>query len=134
MTLAIFSGLLSDGADEKATTEEKTPAVSSATTKAATAGNQSAESTDGHRIARSARTPCHAAASQSDAVVKATLTEIPATYTAEEGDTLISIAAKFYGDPERWRDIYALNSDRLGLGGFLTTGKVLVLPRKESAK
>jgi len=68
------------------------------------------------------------------AAAKPSLTEIPATYTAEEGDTLLSIAAKFYGDPERWRDIYALNSDRLGLGGFLTTGKVLVLPRKESDK
>jgi len=56
---------------------------------------------------------------------------IPATYVVQNGDTLMSIAQKFYGDPEQWRAIYSLNSDRLGTGGFLTPGKVLVLPRKD---
>ena len=56
---------------------------------------------------------------------------IPLTYIVKSGDTLESIARMFYGRAERWRDIYASNSDRLGLGGYLEPGQVLILPRQE---
>jgi LysM repeat protein len=55
----------------------------------------------------------------------------PFTYTVQSGDTLESIAKLLYGNAERWREIYALNSDRLGFGGYLAPGQILVLPRKE---
>jgi len=54
------------------------------------------------------------------------------TYTVQSGDTLESIAIHLYGNAERWRDIYALNSDRLGFGGYLAPGQILVLPAKET--
>lgn len=35
-------------------------------------------------------------------------------YTVEAGDTLASIAQKFYGDASRWRRIYDANRDVIG--------------------
>ena len=53
---------------------------------------------------------------------------MPAIYKVQEGDTLASLAQRFYGDPKRWRDIYVLNEDRLGRGGNLKAGQLLVMP------
>ncbi len=36
------------------------------------------------------------------------------TYTVEPGDTLLSIAQRFYGDATRWRAIYDANKDVIG--------------------
>ena len=51
-------------------------------------------------------------------------------YRVQDGDTLLSLANQFYGDYNRWRDIYVLNQDRLGRGGSLRTGQLLVMPKK----
>ena len=51
-------------------------------------------------------------------------------YRVKEGDTLLSLAKQFYGDYNRWRDIYILNQDRLGRGGSLRTGQLLLMPKK----
>jgi nucleoid-associated protein YgaU len=40
--------------------------------------------------------------------------EPSAEYTVEPGDTLRSIAAQVYGDPDRWSRIYDANRDTIG--------------------
>ena len=57
-----------------------------------------------------------------------------ATYTVRRGDTLWGIAARYLGDPLRWKEIAALNADRHeGAGEFsdphwIYPGWTLVLP------
>lgn len=50
------------------------------------------------------------------------------TYEVAEGDTLESIARKFYGKPERWRLIYAANQALLRDGHPLQAGMKLEIP------
>jgi LysM repeat protein len=50
------------------------------------------------------------------------------TYVVKDGDTLESIAASVYGDPERWPEIYRANTGAVGRGGEVKAGQVLVLP------
>lgn len=50
------------------------------------------------------------------------------TYVVREGDTLESVAASVYGDPERWPEIYRANTGSVGRGGEVKPGQVLVLP------
>lgn len=50
------------------------------------------------------------------------------TYVVKEGDTLESVAAAVYGDPERWPEIYRANTGAVGRGGEVKAGQVLVLP------
>jgi nucleoid-associated protein YgaU len=52
-------------------------------------------------------------------------------YKVKEGDTLLSLANQYYGDYNRWRDIYILNQDRLGRGGTLRAGQMLVMPSRK---
>lgn len=49
-------------------------------------------------------------------------------YEVVEGDTLESIARKFYGKPERWRLIYAANNTLLRDGRPLKPGMKLEIP------
>jgi nucleoid-associated protein YgaU len=51
-------------------------------------------------------------------------------YKVKEGDTLLSLANTYFGDYNRWRDIYILNEDRLGRGGALRVGQLIVMPKK----
>ena len=55
---------------------------------------------------------------------------VPLTYIVQEGDTLINLAERFYGDYKKWREIYSLNQDRIGRGGPLKPGQILIMPRK----
>ncbi len=50
------------------------------------------------------------------------------TYAVRDGDTLESIAASVYGDPDRWPEIYRANQGAVGRGGEVKPGQVLVLP------
>ncbi|MFA6028948.1 MAG: LysM peptidoglycan-binding domain-containing protein [Elusimicrobiota bacterium] len=52
----------------------------------------------------------------------------PRIYEVHDGDTLRSIAAKLYGDAERWTELYEANSDRLQRGGDPVSGQRLVVP------
>lgn len=54
----------------------------------------------------------------------------PKTYVVQEGETLQTIAQKFYGDANRWMEIYELNSDRIERGGTIRAGQVLLLPQR----
>jgi|GEM_PF-2583776 len=53
--------------------------------------------------------------------------ERPKTYIINEGDTLESIAEKFYGDKDYWIKIYNLNKDKVKKG-TLIPGDVIILP------
>lgn len=50
------------------------------------------------------------------------------TYTVEEGDTLQTIAARFYGSAVEYERIYRANQDRLGNSQQLSPGQELIIP------
>jgi nucleoid-associated protein YgaU len=51
------------------------------------------------------------------------------SYTVGEGDTLASIAERFYGDPALWRRIYDANRQAIGDNpDSLRLGTVLTIP------
>ncbi|MBI3884548.1 MAG: LysM peptidoglycan-binding domain-containing protein [Opitutae bacterium] len=50
------------------------------------------------------------------------------TYTVVAGDSLSKISQRFYGDPQRWREIYDANRDRLRGETRLKVGLELRLP------
>lgn len=77
------------------------------------------------RITAPKRTPVPAQAQESPAAPA-----VPRSYQVKDGDTLQSIAQKFYGDAGRWVDIYELNADRIERGGTVRQGQTLLLPEK----
>lgn len=50
------------------------------------------------------------------------------TYTVEDGDYLIKIAGRFYGDGTRWFDIYNANRDIIKDPNMIWIGQILVIP------
>ena len=52
-----------------------------------------------------------------------------ASYTVQVGDTLSSISRKVYGTPNKWREIFNANSDKLSTPQSLKPGQTLVIPR-----
>lgn len=58
----------------------------------------------------------------------ATLGDGPLTHTVARGDTLYSIARKYYNDPGRWKTIYEANRDKIPSPKALPVGKSLVIP------
>lgn len=50
------------------------------------------------------------------------------TYIVEVGDTLRSIAERFYGSTDPWQKIYEANKDRLNNPDPLSPGQILVIP------
>lgn len=53
---------------------------------------------------------------------------VPSTYTVATGDSLASIAYRFYGDLAKQSDIFAANSDSMQPSERLRVGQVLNLP------
>jgi tetratricopeptide (TPR) repeat protein len=49
-------------------------------------------------------------------------------YVVEEGDTLYSIARKFYDSPSRWKQIRDANKHKLAGGAKLKPGETLTIP------
>ncbi|MCK9519223.1 MAG: LysM peptidoglycan-binding domain-containing protein [Dehalococcoidia bacterium] len=49
-------------------------------------------------------------------------------YTVEDGDTLETIAARFYGSAAEWERIAEANQDKLGLNNLLYPGQELTVP------
>ncbi len=49
-------------------------------------------------------------------------------YTVRKGDTLASLARRFYDDAQRWKDIADANHNALNGGVNLQVGQVLVIP------
>jgi len=50
------------------------------------------------------------------------------THTVVKGDTLFSLAQKYYGSRSKWRDIYAANRDKLPSENSLRLGMELTIP------
>lgn len=50
------------------------------------------------------------------------------TYVTSKGDSLQSISELFYNKKERWMEIFNLNKDKVGRGGSLKPGTVLLIP------
>jgi nucleoid-associated protein YgaU len=70
------------------------------------------------------------AASQADPSAAA---DAPQTYTVQQGDTLLSIAAHVYGDPSQWTKLYDANKDIVGSDpSQVQVGSQLTIPPKES--
>jgi len=52
----------------------------------------------------------------------------PIPYTVQPGDTLASIARKYYGKPHRWKEIYMANQNVLASPDAIKPGQVLAIP------
>ena len=52
-----------------------------------------------------------------------------AQYTVEFGDTLMSIAQQFYGDPEQWRRVFKANRNQTDDPDQISLGEVLRVPQ-----
>jgi len=50
------------------------------------------------------------------------------TYIVQKGDTLFSLARKFYDDQARWKDIWEANRTRLPDPNKLSAGMKLIIP------
>lgn len=50
------------------------------------------------------------------------------TYVVKKGDTLSGISKKLYGTPNRWREIWSLNKNRVPSPDKLKVGTKLILP------
>jgi nucleoid-associated protein YgaU len=55
-------------------------------------------------------------------------TPAPVTHTVARGDTLIELAARYYDDGSRWREIYRANAGQIPDPQNLRIGVVLVIP------
>lgn len=55
------------------------------------------------------------------------------TYAVQPGDSLSSIANKYYGDSGKWREIYEANRDFISNPNIITTNMVLTIPGVASA-
>ena len=54
-------------------------------------------------------------------------------HTVQEGDTLFSLAERFYGDKDRFMEIYQVNREALRGTDSLTPGMVLTIPKAPKA-
>jgi nucleoid-associated protein YgaU len=51
-------------------------------------------------------------------------------YVVEAGDTLSKIAKKFYGDADRWTEIFEANKDQISDPNVISVGQELKIPPK----
>ena len=57
-----------------------------------------------------------------------TTTAAPRTHQVAKGDTLYSLARRYYNNERRWKDIYEANRDRLSSPDSLRIDQVVVIP------
>jgi LysM repeat protein len=69
-----------------------------------------------------------AAVPDSESEKKETKVSGSRTYVVQKGDTLFSIARKFYKSPRRWKEIRDANTTKIGDGTKLKPGETLVIP------
>lgn len=55
------------------------------------------------------------------------------SYTVEKGDNLSKISKRFYGNANRWREIFEANRDQLDDPDRIHPGQVLKIPADESS-
>lgn len=71
---------------------------------------------------------------EKEAAKKAALSKVPETYVVEQGETLTSIAEKFYGDSQKWFHIFALNESDIDDWNKIYYGRTLRLPQFDKTK
>ena len=59
---------------------------------------------------------------------------VPETYVVEQGETLASIAEKFYGDSQKWFHIFALNESNIDNWDKIYYGQTLKMPQFDETK
>jgi LysM repeat protein len=76
------------------------------------------------------KTPAKAATVTEQAHTTALVTAkaVTRTYTVRSGDTLSGVARKFYGNPARWRWIYAANRAKIHNPNVIYVGERLTIP------
>ena len=52
----------------------------------------------------------------------------PATHTVVAGDSLSSLAQRYLGSADRWKEIYEANRDTIRDPGMIHIGQVLTIP------
>jgi nucleoid-associated protein YgaU len=57
----------------------------------------------------------------------------PQTHTVASGDNLSKIAKKFYGNANRWREIFNANRDQLDNPDLIKPGQILKIPTASKA-
>jgi nucleoid-associated protein YgaU len=57
-----------------------------------------------------------------------------ATYTVEQGDSLVKIAENLLGDKDRWRELLELNRDQIRSANLIRPGMKLKLPADAGAR
>jgi nucleoid-associated protein YgaU len=72
--------------------------------------------------------PSRSGAAAADEVLAPTDETGGQTYVVQKGDTLCSLARKFYGDQARWKDIWEANRARLSDPDKLSVGMKLIIP------
>ncbi len=97
-------------------------AIQSALGKKTTSAKPVDNEQDDAALAAAKQRSSGAAPSKSDPV-------IPTEHTVVSGDNLSAIAKKYYGDENRWRDIYNANKEKIGDNpSAIRVGMVLRLP------
>jgi nucleoid-associated protein YgaU len=84
------------------------------------------------QAAQIAETRLHIAEDTLNQIAAATPVPVGTTkwrnYTTQTGDTLASISQRFYGTPDRWVDVYAMNRSLLQDQTTLVAGLKLRIP------
>lgn len=62
--------------------------------------------------------------------LKAEQTDIHGVYEVKSGDTLSKISKTFLGDPNRYQEIFKLNTDQLKDPNMIKVGQKLKIPNK----
>lgn len=68
---------------------------------------------------------------EKEAAEKAAQPKVPETYVVQDGETLASIAEKFYGDSQKWFHIFAANEPDIHDWNNIYTGQELNMPQFE---
>ena len=61
-------------------------------------------------------------------VISEAIAQAPNTYQIRKGDTLWSLAVRFYGDGHRYPDLLAANRGTLADPSQMTVGSTIVIP------
>ena len=80
--------------------------------------------------ATSAEKPAPKPAPEKTAPKPAVTTEGPQTHTVQKGDTLFSLAKRYYGDGKLWTKILDANKDKIKDVSTVPVGTVLKIPPK----
>lgn len=109
---------------------QRRSAVATASSNSSETASVNATASAQQRQAEQPRRAEQTAQNSASARVPTVSRDIPSTYVVQAGDTLSSISRKIYGTPNKWRDIFSANRDRLATASSLKPGQTLKIPRR----